>query len=162
MTNSRHMGHDAPQTPDRWRTRLERIIDEQGALYARLDSLSERQSALIRDDDTDALLCVLGERQAVIDRLAELGEEFAPFQRRWRELMGELDESSREAFNRRIDDMAERVNAIAQRDERDREALDERRSRIAGDLKGLSTGRGAVAAYARSGAAGPRYQDRQG
>jgi len=162
MTITRYGGQDAPDGPDRWRTRLERIIEEQRGLYERLDALSVRQSSLIREENTDALLGVLGERQAVIDRLSALAEEFEPFKRQWRELMAQLDESSRDAFNRRIDALAERVSAIAQRDERDREALDERRSRITGELQGLSKGRGAVAAYSRGGTAQPRYQDREG
>lgn len=162
MTNTRQGGQDAPGGPDRWRARLERIIEEQRGLYERLDGLSARQSSLIREDDTDALLGVLGERQAIIDRLGALTEEFAPFRAQWRELMGQLDERSRDAFNRQIDELAARINAIAQRDERDREALDERRGRVTGELQGLSKGRGAVAAYGRPGASQPRYQDREG
>ena len=39
---------------------------------------------------------------------------------------------------------------------------DERRTRITGELQGLSKGRGAVAAYGRAGSPQPRYQDREG
>jgi hypothetical protein len=154
----------AHTNPDHLRARLNRLLEEQEALYAALDTMSREQGEHIHSEDTDALLGVLGRRQVVVDRLASVGAEFAPFKDKWPEMMARLDAASRTRFNERIDALASTVSAIAERDERDRAALEDRRGRIAGELDGVRRSRGAVAAYATNArvAPGPRYQDREG
>lgn len=149
--------------PARWAARLSRLLDEQRSLYESLDSLSRRQARHIEDGDADTLLSLLTERQRLIERLAKATEEFAPFRRSWPDLMRALPEDARAGFEERVRLLAELIGVIAERDEQDRRALEDRRGMIAAELGVVTRGRGAVAAYGRPGGESPpRYQDREG
>jgi len=150
--------------PAKWMPRLERLLDEQRELYESLERLSQRQAELIERDEMEALLGVLQERQGVIDRLSQANEQFEPFRSRWSELMASAPAARRDEFQRCIAELSELAGRIAQRDEDDRRALESRRQSVAGELRSVAKGRGAVAAYGRgqSRSDHARYQDRHG
>jgi hypothetical protein len=147
--------------PEVWAPRLARVLDRQRDLYLRLDSLSDTQSGLIRSDQTDALLEVLGRRQQIVDELVRLGEDVAPFIGAWERLAPALPDRHREALRARFDEVAALVDRIAGRDEADRKMLQERCSAAAEQIGGLSRARGAVSAYGAPPQPQPRFQDSQ-
>jgi len=148
--------------PARWAPRLERILDQQDALYAELDELGRRQSELIQRGDTEELLDVLGTRQRVIDQLGVSMEAFQPFGRRWDELMAALPEDRRRRYTSRVEELSGVIRRIAERDQEDQLALERQRAAVADEMASVSRGRSAVAAYGGGGrTAGPTYQDRQ-
>ncbi|MBX3351944.1 MAG: flagellar export chaperone FlgN [Phycisphaeraceae bacterium] len=148
--------------PGRLASRLAALLGEHERLYIALNDLSERQSALIDEDDTDVLLGVLAERQRIVDRLLDAGEELRPLQGQWDGILGGVDHDTRERLREQvasIQDIAARVN---ERDDRDRTRLAARRKSLSEEIAGVNKSRGAVNAYGQQGGAGPRYQDRQG
>lgn len=156
--------------PARWAPRLRRILDEQRALYDRLDALSIRQSELVLGGATDELLAVLGERQIVVDQIWSSSDEFAPFQRRWAELMSALPAEQRLQFSAVALELAEIIERIAERDDADRRELERQRATVAAEISSLNRGRTAVAAYGGGAAGAPgtstasseaRFQDRE-
>jgi len=151
--------HDEPAV---WAPRLARVLDEQRGLYEQLDALSRSQAALIGAENTDALLEVLGRRQVLIDAIASLNEELAPFAERWDELAPRLDTHQRLRLRSGFDAVSGLVAEIARRDDADRRLLEARRNAIGAELGTVSHARGAVRAYARPEHAAPRYQDRTG
>lgn len=149
--------------PRIWVGRLTGLLDQQHEQYALLESLSGRQSELIQSNQTDALLSVLAERQAVIDRIADIGERLDPFRQRWTELMGQVSETTRQTIRDRVDALAELIERIAERDERDRADLEQQRTMVSRELAGLRKGRGAMVAYSGKPArSAPMFQDREG
>ena len=150
--------------PDLWLPRLSRILDNQIELYRKLVVLSERQTGAIESHDTDALLTLLGQRQALVEGVTRLNEDLEPFTNRWQELSSRLPESSKTEVRERLDTLDGLVAKIAKRDEQDRAALEQRRDEVSAELKSAGQQRGAINAYAdqQRQAHVPRYQDRQG
>lgn len=150
--------HDDPGV---WGPRLARLVASQCALCRTIESLGERQSAMIEGDDTDGLLRLLAERQTLLDELASLSEQLGPFRSQWEQFAGRLPAAERQALQRNVKEMTESVERISARDEVDRTALERRRSVIAEALGDVRRGRGAIAAYV-TGSGEARYQDREG
>jgi flagellar biosynthesis/type III secretory pathway chaperone len=148
--------------PAIWVPRLQRILMEQASLYAQLDTLSRQQSQRIHDDNTDALLTVLGQRQEIIDRLTSLSQEFTPFRDNWAHLMDSLDTALSDSFNESLSSLAQIMDAISKRDEHDRLVLEKRRASLSNDATTVRSGHGALNAYRANSQQThvPRYQDR--
>lgn len=141
---------------------VEGLLIKQHELFDRLDALSQRQATLIRADETDRLLHLLGERQEVIDQIASTNAGLEPYKARWEAFMQELPVPNRERVRKRLDAVAHLAGVIAQRDETDRRELQQRRDAMAGELSRISNARGAMAAYGAVGAgAGAKFQDRE-
>lgn len=142
--------------------RLRGLLDEQESLFVRLDALSKRQSGLVRDEATDELLGVLGDRQAVVEALDRVSSALDPFRARWDDVLAEARPEVRERLASKVDELAELAGRIAARDEADRRLIEERRDRLAGELAGMTNVRGAVAAYGSGGGRPPaKFQDRE-
>jgi uncharacterized protein YhaN len=141
---------------------VESLLIKQHELFDRLDALSQRQATLIRADETDRLLHLLGERQEVIDQIAKTNAGLEPYKARWEAFMQELPLPNRERVRKRLDAVAHLADVIAQRDETDRRELQQRRDAMAGELSKISNARGAMAAYGNGGVmTAPKYQDRE-
>lgn len=137
-----------------------RLIEDQIDLYGVLDELSRRQHRIVETDDTNALLAVLNERGAVIDRIGRLSAQLAPYLAEWDVHVAGLAASDRDRIRRRLDELAVMMQQITRRDEEDRDTLERRRTEVGRELTGLSRGGAALSAYGGS-ARGPRYQDRR-
>lgn len=143
--------------------RMAGYIDDQHALCVELESLSRAQSALVEGGDTDGVLEVLGQRQIIIDRITRLNGELAPLREQRERLLAALGHAEREHVRGCIDEINAMVESVRTRDEQDREAMERRRSGIAGEISGVTRARGAVAAYSGAKAVGgARFQDRRG
>jgi flagellar biosynthesis/type III secretory pathway chaperone len=153
-------GHDDPA---RWSPRLTRILDRQCELCHDLDALSGTQSELIVAGDTDGLLRLLAQRQALVDQLMKLSEESEPFRRKWETFMSRLPRAERERLDGRVAELKQLVERIGRRDDADCVALEHQRAAVSEQIGDLGRGRGAVAAYARRPAqTEARFQDRTG
>jgi len=156
-----HGGATSGQEPDA--QRMAGLIGDQHALCTELESLSRAQSAMVEGGDTDGVLEVLGRRQRIIDRIAQLNESLAPMRERREQVLASLGNAERERIRTSIDQINELIERVRARDEQDRESMERRRTGIATELSGLARGRGAVAAYSGTRAPeGPRFQDRNG
>lgn len=142
-------------------------LSRQRALYEQLQTLGGRQSALIAEGATEQLLGLLGERQRLVDQLADLSSGVAPLRERWPRIAAQLDTAQRT----RIDDLLEQVEAlladILKQDEADRRQLQDAKQRIAGDLQRGQRGGQAMAAYRSTygkpgGSVAPRFTDNRG
>lgn len=143
--------------------RLRELLEQQESLFLRLDALSRQQSSLVRDEQTDDLLRVLGERQTVVETLEAVARGLEPFRDRWEAVLAGARPDQRDRLARQVEQLAELASAIAARDDADRRLIEERRDRLAGDLAGMGRVRGAVAAYgAGRGRPAARFQDREG
>ena len=90
---------DVLARPD-WPAFLRRVLSDQRDLCRSLEAMCERQSVLVRGGDTDGLMRVLSQRQALVDRLAELGDEVAPFRAQWETCMASVNASDRAEIER--------------------------------------------------------------
>lgn len=129
--------------------------------YQRLDTLSARQSELISDDNTDGLLAILGERQALIDRITEIGARLEPVRAAWEAFLLGLPGPTREQIGTLVDALGALAGRVAERDEADRRRLEERRAVVGAELTTIGRGRSALAAYGGRPLRAPVFQDRE-
>lgn len=151
--------------PGVWLPRLTRLLDEQCAMCERLESLSDKQSRAVAGGDTDALLRILGEREAVVDRVTRINRALEPFRSSRDKVLARLLPAQRDSVLQRVGRIAALVESVRARDDQDRAVLEKQRTAVAHELAALSRGQGAAAAYAGAGAgtySGPKFQDRRG
>jgi hypothetical protein len=130
----------------------EQLIDllrQQRDLYTRLGELAEQQRTLIASDRPESLLNVLRERQALVGKLAQLNMKLAPYRRDWHETYSELDDDSRQQAGALLDEINGMLQTILKSDREDSALLSTRKQMIAGELKEVSGGQKANAAYAQ-------------
>ncbi len=160
---------DSPGPPSAGEAgRLRRLLEEQRELCRHLDALGERQESCIAEDDTDALLRVLAERQTLVDRVSAVSGELEPLRKRKDEILAGVSESQRQEVKLVVGELTELAERITRRDDAQRAMLEAKRTRLAEQIAGVNRGRGAVAAYghryptATPPAPAPRFEDRQG
>lgn len=147
---------------EEWSPRLMALVAEQEGLFARLEMLCKRQAGLVRAEETDLLLALLSERRTIVENIAEASAALAPFRERWEGVLAALPEDERGEIQRRLRLIGETAARVARQDEADRLVMEQRRDAIAGEMAGISRGRGAMAAYGGgAGGPSPRYQDRE-
>jgi flagellar biosynthesis/type III secretory pathway chaperone len=161
------LGDLLTQEPSVWLPRLAALLDEQCALCERLETLSASQSAAVAVGDTDTLLRVLGQREAVVDRVTRINAALEPFRAARDRALARLGPAGRDAVVQRVGRIAALVESVRARDDQDRTSLERQRGVVSQELAALSRGRGAAAAYAAGGAgggaySGPTFQDRRG
>lgn len=142
--------------------RLIRLVEAQRDAFRDLERLAADQAELIERDDAEGLLRVLSRRQGVVDQIASLGEELAPFAQRWDEVLAGAPAVERERLESVVRDLHEVARRVTEKDETDRAMLERRRNAMVDQLAGVARGRGAVNAYRQRESGGPRYQDREG
>lgn len=141
---------------------LRELLDEQEALFTRLDALSKRQRALVEGEQTDELLRLLGERQRVVEGIEAASRALRPYRERWEDVLAEAKPDQRDRFSGQVERLSELAARVAARDDADRRLMEERRDRLAADLAGAGRGRGAVSAYGPpAGRPAPKFQDRE-
>lgn len=143
--------------------RLRLLLDEQEALFVRLDALSKQQHSLVEGERTDELLRLLTERQTVIDGIAGLARELQPFRDRWESVLDEAKPEQRDRLSHQVERMADLAALVAARDDTDRKLMERRRDSLAAELAGTGRARGAMAAYTGTASQRPsaKYQDRE-
>lgn len=142
--------------------RLMALLAEQTGLYRQLRDLSERQRGLIVGDTPEDLLTILNQRQTLVNKLARLNESLAPFRRDWQQCYAALSPQHREQAGGLLAEMNQHLQAILQADSEDSKLLSVRKQSVARDLRDVTGGRAANAAYGRAAAQMPRQADVQG
>lgn len=142
--------------------RLVALLVQQRDLYRDLGRLSRHQRDLISDDRPDALLNLLKERQSVVLSLARLNEQLAPFRRNWDGVYEQLPQASRDQANELLREINQMLTVILAADQEDGALLSARRQSIGAEIKQVSGGREANAAYARPARLGESTADIQG
>lgn len=132
-------------------SRLIELLERQKSLYRRLRLLTERQRALVVQDDAQPLLAVLADRQKIVDELLTINEQLAVYRQDWTSIFGGLDEPSRKHVAEMLEEANATLGTILQSDSRDTAALSARRQEIAGRMAAVDSGSRASAAYAAAG-----------
>lgn len=133
--------------PDVWLPRLQRLMADQLALTAELDTIDARKAEALEAGDMESFLSTLEERQPVIDSMTALNEDLKPFADRFAVLAASLKDEQREAVFAQAGRLDAALLAITRRDALESQVLAERRDAVAAELANLRTGRAALGAY---------------
>jgi len=123
------------------------LLKEQRTLFCRLRALTQRQRSLITQDDSDALLGVLSQRQQLVDGLIGISDRLAPYRSDWSTLYAELEEPVRQEVAGLLEETNAALHGILQSDRQDTAMLTARKQQIADSAATLDHGSRAGAAY---------------
>jgi len=129
---------------------LVRLLLDQRVQYRKLQSLTQRQKTLIVDDDPQALLGLLSERQRVVDELTSINTRLAPYRRQWTRVYETLDHATRDEVKELLEESNALLSSIMSSDRDDVEMLRTRRQVAADSLSQTRVAGRAVAAYGSS------------
>ncbi|HVP09786.1 MAG TPA: hypothetical protein VMV94_01210 [Phycisphaerae bacterium] len=132
-------------------SRLLELLERQRLLYRRLRLLTERQRALVIQDDAQALLTLLADRQKLVDELMKLNAELTTYRQNWTNVYGALEEPLRKRIAELLEEANASLGVILQSDSRDSATLSARRQEIADRMTAADSGSRAGAAYAAAG-----------
>ncbi len=127
--------------------RLVELLTEQRDLYRRLRALGTRQRAHITGDRGDHLLRTLEERAVLVNAVAERSEILGPYLRKWDSVYPSLPDGLRTQAAELLQEVTGLVGTILSSDEADGALLAARKRAIAEDLREVTDGRTAHAAY---------------
>jgi DNA-binding phage protein len=148
-----------------WRDELTALLTAQRDAVSRLGDLASAQGEHIRSGRTDALLSLLGRRQELIDSVLSTHGRMQSLLESVREELDRLSEADRTDLRTMIDEINALLAQVLERDEQDRELLDEARSSVKKDLASMTSVRQARNAYlsgSRQAATDNRFADEQG
>lgn len=125
-------------------------LDRQLGCYRKLLKLSELQRGYIEQNQTDALIVVLQERQAVLTDIATWEETVGPLKREWNERSPEFDEATRAAFQANFADARALLQRITQADQDDVLLLQQKKLSVGKQLRQTTDARQINRNYAAS------------
>ncbi len=131
--------------------RSDRLIDllkQQRECYGELKRLAQNQRQLITDQNPEALLTILAERQRLVDRLASLNKALQPFRQEWSETYTLMNDDRRLTVRRMLDEINTLLGSILVTDAEDSRLLAAGKENIRTQLVTTTTGRMANSAYA--------------
>lgn len=130
------------------------LLDKQVTLYGELETLADKQSQLLGEDDATPLLKVLACRQRLTVALQDLAQRMAPFRAEWQRVKEAMNARQRESAESMVLQVNERLRRLIERDERDVRMLAARRRTVGAALDQLKCGQSTVQAYGQPVAAG--------
>jgi len=142
------------------RTLLE-LLQEQRDLYHQLHELSETQSRLIKQGQTEDLLSVLSKRQGLVEQLTQINGRLSPYRDYWGQVAQQLPEDQRQRLSKLLDEVQTLLQSILEQDENDRQQLQAAREEVGGQLQQNQHAGSAMKAYG-SNPTTPRFTDNQG
>jgi hypothetical protein len=152
--------------PADWQTDLTQLLSRQLAACASLHECAERQSELIASRRVEELMELMRERQAWVDELTETSRRLAPYREAWPLLLGRMESRERERTSELVRRIEATFEAVATRDARNRQRLEDEKQRLGDELAALDVGRAGARAYARASSGHEtrrnRFMDQQG
>jgi DNA-directed RNA polymerase subunit F len=156
------MNEEAMQDTN-WSDEVLAALRERLANVERLHQLSSRQGEMIAAKRTDALLGVLSQRQALIDRILSTQDRFHAMAIEVTARISELAPDRRAEIRSILDTTESRLVEILERDKSDEDVIRARRSEIKDEVSANTTARRAHTAYVSARPASTnRFADRQG
>lgn len=142
--------------------RLIRMLQEQQSLVEQLAKLATQQSELVESGETEALLSVLGRRQALIDRVIASQGDLTTLLEQLRCDRSDVSEHSKRQIGGLVETINHQLAQVMKRDSEDQQRLESRRDLTRQELAGVETAKKAHQAYFKPHLVMNRFADRQG
>lgn len=128
--------------------RLIALLEQQRDCYGELKRLAQRQRQLITEQDPEALLKILAERQRLVDRLAELNKSLIPFRQEWANTYSQMLDDRRQYVQKVLDEINTLLGSILISDAEDSRLLATSKESVRAQMSTTAVGRMASHAYA--------------
>lgn len=136
------------------------FFGQEQACYTSLLDLSRDQRSLIENDRIDELLRILGRKQEVLDRVARIEADLAPYKQRWQEIRRTLDQVDRQVLDLALATVGELLAELIAVEKESEQALVSCRNRTYEELTQAVRGNAVHRAYAgRPAPAAAQYLD---
>jgi len=126
---------------------LLKLLKQQRECYEQLQHLAQQQRALIKAEDSEALLALLGQRQRIVETIGKVHRQLAPYQQDWERVREQLDDECRREIEQLLGELQEMLNLLLTHDQEDCQELFSRKQQVAGKITAASKGRAATQAY---------------
>lgn len=123
------------------------LLQEQAALYERLEMLAGKQGAMATQDDPEPLARILAARQEVTEALVRVGDTLAPVRRNWASFRGRMAPDQQRNAEELWQRIPVHLSRVRQRDEQDIRLLSARKQIVQGMLKSTHVTKQALSAY---------------
>ena len=123
-------------------------LERQVGCYRRLAKLAELQHEHVRQSRTEELLAVLGQRQQVLDQVADLEQAILPAKRRWSDYLGSLPSDRRGQAEGLLSESRRLLEQITTSDRNDALVLQQRKIDTGRALRQAAAARAVNRSYA--------------
>lgn len=123
-------------------------LEKQLGCYTQLAKLAELQHEHVQNNQTEALLEVLGKRQAVLDEVASLEGTIAPAKQHWMEYVAKLDGNNRSRAEGLLAQTRELLERITAADRNDALVLQQRKLNLGRQISQATNARQVNRTYA--------------
>jgi flagellar biosynthesis/type III secretory pathway chaperone len=128
------------------------LLEQQLGCYRNLAKLAMVQHSHVQDSRTEDLLKVLGQRQELLDQLADLEQLIGPIRKQWNDFMSGLTDDNRAEAERMVGQSRKFLEEITTSDRNDALVLQQRKLNLGRDINQATAARKfnrnyAVAAY---------------
>ena len=124
------------------------LLRRQRNLYQSLHRLACRQRGLITQNDSEALLALLSDRQQLTESILEVGREIASHRDAWPRMRQALPSADRAEADDLLAQVSTVIGQVAGLDEEAARMLSTRKAQVAEGIKTARNERAAVSAYA--------------
>ncbi|MBN1345977.1 MAG: flagellar export chaperone FlgN [Phycisphaerae bacterium] len=128
--------------------RLVELLEQQRECYRGLKRLAEKQRRLIADEDPEALLKILAERQRLVDQLGELNKSLQPYRQEWANTYTQMKSERRQYVQQVLDEINTLLGSIMLTDAEDSRMLSASKANVRNRIQEATSGRMANSAYA--------------
>ena len=157
MTDTSHTPRSAPDV----RVLIE-LLTQQRDLYSQLKRLSGQQLRLIDAGDTEQLLGVLSQRQSLVDGLARINGELAPYREGWNAVSQGLPAGERDQVRGLLDAVEGMLGEIVELDEQARGRLQVAQRKVGDELSRTARAGVAMHSYRQAYRPDARFADQRG
>ena len=123
------------------------LLRQQAELLGKLESLADRQRALVTRDDVGPLLAVLSNRQKLTQELEQVGHVLAPVKANWAVYCGRSEPRLMAEAQALLADNGAKLRRIIDRDDEDVRMLTTRKKAVATQMRATHSTGQAIHAY---------------
>jgi len=106
------------------------LLKRQHQYYLERRRLSKQQRALIEAEQPEELIRVLGQRQKIVDAIARIHHQSAPYRKEWQEIKELIPAQLRKSIQILLGDLQQMLDEILEDDRQDSEKLSAAKQQI--------------------------------
>ncbi|NLE29450.1 MAG: flagellar protein FlgN [Phycisphaerae bacterium] len=125
------------------------LLKRQHLYFQELEKLSESQRVLIKAQQSEDLLHILGKRQKLVMEIGEIHQQSASYRENWPNFKDLLPEHLRNSISELLGQLQTMLNAIIEQDKQDCQELSQTQQQISAEIQQTGRAKAATASYGK-------------